>query len=75
VFDIHRKPNHHLAFGQGIHFCLGAPLARLEANIALTSLLQRVDHLSWQPDRRPVPIGNSATIYGLKKLPVSVKWS
>lgn len=73
VFDIHRKPNHHLAFGQGIHFCLGAPLARLEANIALTSLLQRVDRLSWQSDRRPVPIGNSTAIYGLKKLPVSVK--
>lgn len=40
-FDIARSPNPHLAFGAGIHYCLGAPLARLEAEIAVTRLLQR----------------------------------
>jgi cytochrome P450 len=41
-FDIGRDPNHHQTFGHGIHFCLGAPLARLEAKIALNMLLERM---------------------------------
>nr|AIA15589.1 Cytochrome P450 [uncultured bacterium] len=45
VFDISRTPNKHLGFGQGIHYCLGAPLARLETRIALKNLLDRNPNL------------------------------
>jgi cytochrome P450 len=56
-FDVTRDPNPHLAFGHGIHFCLGAPLARLEARIALADLLERLKGLTlasaepWEPRR------------------------
>jgi cytochrome P450 len=54
-FDITRDPNPHIAFGHGIHFCLGAPLSRLEARIALTEFLERVRNFErtsdepWEP--------------------------
>ena len=56
--DVTREPNRHLSFGQGIHFCLGAPLARMEAQIAINTLLRRMpdlklkvppDSLRWRP--------------------------
>jgi cytochrome P450 len=50
VFDITRTPNEHLAFGDGIHFCLGAPLARLESSIAIGTLLSRFPKLRVQTE-------------------------
>ena len=51
--DLARAPNRHLAFGWGIHFCLGAPLARLEAALAFRSLLERMPELALaEPDPR-----------------------
>ena len=49
-FDITRKNLRHMAFGTGIHFCLGAPLARLEGQIALRTLLERFDNLQFDFD-------------------------
>jgi cytochrome P450 len=49
-FDIGRDPNPHIGFGHGIHFCLGAPLARLEASVALPDLLERLPQLSLVSD-------------------------
>lgn len=69
-FDIRRSPNRHLAFGHGIHFCLGAPLARLESRIALEALLRRLGHLSVDRSRGLQPLA-SHIVYGVQHLPVT----
>ncbi|WP_427174907.1 cytochrome P450 [Arthrobacter sp. 92] len=71
-FDAGRSPNRHLAFGQGIHFCLGAPLARLEARIALQAVITRLPGLAVVPHARLERM-ESTIIYGVKALPVTWK--
>ncbi|OJF15426.1 cytochrome [Couchioplanes caeruleus subsp. caeruleus] len=71
-FDVAREDNAHLAFGHGIHHCLGSALARLETEVAVSTLFERfpglalarpVDHLSWRPSFRS---------RGLQQLPVTL---
>ncbi len=67
--DLAREPNRHIAFGYGIHFCLGAPLARLEARIALSRLVERLPGLALAPTR--LEWLNSLVFRGMRALPVS----
>ncbi|MDZ4089693.1 MAG: cytochrome P450 [Arthrobacter sp.] len=69
-FDIDRGQIRHLAFGHGIHFCLGAPLARLEARIALEATLTRLPGLALTPGSLLERM-DSTIVYGVKTLPVS----
>ncbi len=69
VFDPARDPNPHISFGRGIHFCIGAPLARLEGRVALNILLDRFPDLRTDPDDPPVFIP-SPIMTGVKKLPL-----
>lgn len=73
TFDPTRSPNPHLAFGSGIHICLGAPLARLEAKTVLPVFFDRITDMRIELDD-PKPIMNS-TMYGLQSLPISVRTS
>ncbi|MFF0579326.1 cytochrome P450 [Streptosporangium saharense] len=69
VFDPGRDPNPHLGFGRGIHFCLGAPLARLEGRVALDILLDRFDTLRTDPDD-PVQLISAPSLTGVRRLPL-----
>jgi cytochrome P450 PksS len=70
TFDIARTPNDHIAFGTGIHFCLGASLARLETRIALTNLLERYPHIRLAIDPKELTIAPLPLWYRLQGLPV-----
>lgn len=70
TLDLGRAPNRHLAFGHGIHFCLGAPLARLEAQIAFSTLLRRVERLRLAVARPRLRWQRGLVLRGLEELPV-----
>ncbi|UOQ84446.1 cytochrome P450 family protein [Gracilibacillus salinarum] len=70
TLDITREKSSHLAFGKGIHYCLGAPLARLEADIAFRVLLEDYPNISLAADLSELEWRQSYIIRGLKELPV-----
>jgi len=69
-FDITRSPNKHMGFGNGIHYCLGAPLARLEGKIALTNIIQRYPDLRLAVEPSELNYIERPFIHRLKSLPV-----
>ncbi|WP_418037476.1 cytochrome P450 family protein [Paenibacillus xylanilyticus] len=73
IFDITREKSQHLAFGKGIHLCLGAPLARLEGEIAISTLLARYPEIQLQTDVTELEWRPGMIVRGLKELPVQLK--
>lgn len=71
-FEISRKPNHHIAFGHGIHTCLGAPLARLESKIAIRLFVEKFGDEKITVDLEHIEPMASFIIHGLKSLPMRV---
>jgi cytochrome P450 len=69
-FDIHRNEGQHLTFGWGLHFCLGAALARLEGRVALDEVLDRFP--DWEVDYENLRLAPTSTVRGWETMPVSV---
>jgi cytochrome P450 len=67
-FDVHRDEGPHLAFGYGLHFCLGAALARMEGRVALEEILRRWP--SWDVDVDRGQMAHTASVRGWGYLPV-----
>ena len=72
MFRPERPPKQHVAFGHGIHYCLGAPLARLEGEVALGALLRRFPALRFAVPPSELTWKQSVFVRGLATLPVSV---
>ncbi len=70
AFDIHRQIDHHLSFGYGIHFCLGAALARMEGRVALDEVLQRFP--DWTVDLDAAVRARTSTVRGWDSLPAII---
>jgi cytochrome P450 len=69
-FDVHREPFAHISFGYGIHFCLGAALARIQGRIALEELLRRFP--GWEVDTEAAELSQTSTVRGYQRLPIRV---
>jgi cytochrome P450 len=69
-FDIHRTDGQHLTFGYGLHFCLGASLARLEGRVALDELLTRFPE--WHVDYDGITLSSTSTVRGWESMPIIV---
>jgi cytochrome P450 len=73
-FDVTRSPNRHLGFGHGAHFCLGAPLGRLQGEIAFTALLRRLPRLELAVAPEEIAwLADSSLSRGLETLPLRVR--
>jgi len=73
TFDITRDPNDHLAFGEGIHYCIGAPLARMEGGIAIANVLERFPHLRLADPGASLSYKGSYFLRGLASLKMSLE--
>jgi cytochrome P450 len=73
VFDVGRSPNRHLGFGHGIHFCLGAALARLQARAAIGTLVRRFPDLALAVDPAELEWTPDLFLHGVRRLPVLVR--
>ena len=69
-FDITRTSNRHIAFGHGIHFCVGAPLSRLETSIALPMMVEQLPDLHVVHDQ-PLELFEGRVLFGFKHLPIT----
>ena len=70
AFDIHRTDGQHLTFGYGLHYCLGASLARLEGRVALDELLNRFPE--WDVDYDGIELSPTSTVRGWESMPIVV---
>jgi cytochrome P450 len=68
--DVERSPNHHLAFGHGVHQCLGQQLARVELQVAYPALLRRFPDLRVDAPVEDIPFRDTMIVYGVHELPV-----
>lgn len=73
IFDIERKNNRHIAFGHGNHFCLGAQLARLEAKIAISTLLRRCPNIQLKGEKEQMKWKGNFLMRALEELPLDRK--
>ena len=69
--DIHRQARHHVAFGYGVHQCLGQPLARMELQVVYSTLYRRIPTLALAIPFEDVPFKHDMVVYGVHSLPVT----